>query len=165
MKSIPDYEGLYGISADGQVYSNRRNRFLKPKIDKYGYKVVALSKNGNRLHRTVHRLVALTYLSNPLNLPCVNHKNENKLDNRVENLEWCTVKYNDNHGTRNMRMAKSKCKRPIVCCTADGKTIIYDGVKDASRKTGIAHSQISKHCMDGLATSDGSKWRYVNETN
>lgn len=163
MKPIPDYEGLYTISEDGQVYSNHRNRFLKPKIDKYGYKVVALSKNGNTLHRTVHRLVALTYLSNPLNLPCVNHKNENKLDNRVENLEWCTVKYNDNHGTRNMRMAKSKCQRPVVCYTTDGKTIIYDGVKDASRKTGLAHSQISRHCGNLYPTKDGNKWRYKDE--
>jgi len=161
LTNIPNYEG-YQITEDGRVFSLKRNRFLKPAIDKYGYLKYTLSPNGNPKTVTAHRLVAATYISNPLNLPCINHINENKLDNRIENLEWCTVKYNDNYGSRNRKMANSKCKKPVIQILADGTEILYKGVKDAFNKTGIAHSQIAIHAKDGLPTRDGSTWRYAN---
>ena len=162
LRDIPDSEG-YQITEDGQVFSLKSGKYLKPKIDRYGYKAVTLFVNGKPKYSTVHRLVALAYLDNPDKLPCVNHIDENKLNNRVENLEWCTVKHNDNHGTRNLRMARTKCKRPVMRRAVDGKITVYNGVKDASRKTGIAHSQIAIHCKNHLPTRDGSKWRYQNE--
>ena len=152
----------YEITEDGRVLSLKSGKWLKPKIDKYGYAVYTLFQNGKAYYRTAHRLVASTFIPNPKGLPCVNHINENKLDNRVENLEWCTVRQNNTHGTRNERMSRSKCHRPVIQ-TLDSEERRYQGVKAASRKTGIAHSQISKHCKDGLPTTDGSRWRYINE--
>lgn len=160
---VPGFDD-YLVLEDGRIFSRLRNKWLSPKTDKYGYIVFTLYKDGRPHYLTAHRLVALAYIENPRGLPCVNHINEDKTDNRVENLEWVTVKQNNNHGTRNKRIAQTKSKKPVIRST-NGKEVVYVGVKDASRKTGIAHSQISKHCMDGLATSDGSKWRYVNETN
>ena len=158
MKKVFGYDD-YSVSKDGRVYSHKSNRYLSPKIDKYGYKVVSLSKKGKPKHFTIHRLVAITFIPNPNNYPCVNHINENKTDNRVGNLEWCTVKQNDNHGTRNIRIAKSKSKNPVMRKLPNGNSIIYQGVKDAFRKTGIAHSQISKFCRD----ENNKEWRFLNE--
>lgn len=163
IKPIPGFDG-YLISIDGRVFSEKSGKWLSPKTDRYGYIVFTLSKDGKSHCITAHRLVALAYIENSNGLPCVNHINEDKTDNRVENLEWVTVKQNDNYGTRNKRMAQAKCKKPVVQFTR-GKEVAYAGVKDASRSTGIAHSQISKHCKDGFPTSDGSKWRYQNERN
>ena len=74
---------------------------MKPKIDKYGYQVITLSKNGIRKSYTVHKIVALAFIDNPLNKKTVNHINGNKLDNRVENLEWATEKENQRHKWEN----------------------------------------------------------------
>lgn len=161
-RPIPDFEG-YRITTDGEVFSLKCNRFLKGKIDRYGYKVVALSKNGKSHHKTIHRLVAMTYIENPLNLPCVNHINENKLDNRVENLEWVTVKENNSYGTRNKRISDTKCRKPVVQILPDGTEIKYKGVKDAWRQTGIRWSQIANVCKGKTSQTRGTKWRYANE--
>jgi hypothetical protein len=83
----------YVIYQDGKVYSNIRNKFLKPQINHKGY----LSVNINGKLQTLHRLIAKTFIPNPDNLPQVNHKNLNKTDNRVENLEWSTCRNNINH--------------------------------------------------------------------
>ena len=106
-KDIKGYESLYRVSNLGRVKSLERKRktknnnmaivkerILKHKIDKYGYCSVSLSKEGKLYYYTVHRLVAQAFIPNPNNLPQVNHKDENKLNNCVDNLEWCTNKYN-----------------------------------------------------------------------
>lgn len=160
LRDIPGYEG-YQISKDGEVFSLKSHKYLSVKVDRYGYKCLTLFLNGKPKYATVHRLVALSYIENPHHLPCVNHIDEDKSNNNVDNLEWCSIRHNDNHGTRNKRMAKTKCKNPVMQFLPNGKSVTYDGVKDASRKTGIAHSQISIHCKDGLPTRDGSKWRYI----
>jgi hypothetical protein len=161
-KPIPNFDG-YEITEDGRVFSLKRNKWLSPKIDRYGYKVYSLSLNGKSYHKPAHRLVAQTYIPNPDSLPCINHINENKLDNRVENLEWCTVEYNDNYGTRNERMSRTKCKRPVVQILPDGTEILYRGVKEAWEKTGIRWSQIARVCRGVTETTRGTKWRYADE--
>jgi len=91
---IPGYESLYWLDTVGNVFSVKRNIFMKPvKIN--GYIRVGLTKNNKEKKYLVHRLVAMTYLDNPDNLPCVNHKNCIRDDNRVENLEWCSNLYNN----------------------------------------------------------------------
>jgi hypothetical protein len=99
---IIGYEGLYYIEKNGDVYSqdiiDTNNRFregkkIKPSVHKNGYYQVALSKNGTKFF-LVHRLVALTYIPNPNNYPCVNHKDCNRQNNNLNNLEWCTNMYN-----------------------------------------------------------------------
>ena len=163
VKPVPGYEGLYSVSDDGRVFSHVRNRELKPKIDRYGYKAVTLFKDGKSHYTTIHRIVAKTFLPNPLTKRCVNHINEIKTDNRVENLEWVTVKENDNHGTRNIRMADSKSKKPVIQILPDGTTRCFKGVKDAWRQTGINRSNIAECCKGRKRTAGQSKWRYVNE--
>lgn len=98
-KDVVGYEGRYKISPKGEVYSFlRKGKLLKIPLDKDGYQVISMApKNGLRKLCKVHRLVGLTYIDNPENLPCINHKNGIKTDNRVENLEWCTVKHNNVH--------------------------------------------------------------------
>lgn len=162
---VKGFENYYLVSTGGQIWSLHRHRALKPKIDKYGYEVVSLSLNGVLHHRTVHRLVAQAFIPNSLNLPTVNHINENKTDNRVVNLEWASVRDNDNHGTRNQRMSDSKCNNPVEQVFPDGTTIVYKGAKDASRKTSINRCQIAKCCKNLAKTAGGYKWRYVNATN
>lgn len=163
VKPVPGFEGLYSVSDDGKVFSHICNRELKPKIDRYGYKAVVLSKNGKPHHTTIHRIVAKAFIPNPFSKRCVNHINEIKTDNRVENLEWVTVKENDNHGTRNIRMANSKSKKPVMQILPDGTTRYFKGVKDAGRQTGINRSNIAECCKGRKRTAGQSKWRYVNE--
>ena len=91
-KRIPDYP-RYLVSGDGDVYSERTGKVLKPAISKFGYARVALYKGNGEVHTImVHRLVASAFLENQDNLPQVNHINEDRLDNRLENLEWAERK-------------------------------------------------------------------------
>lgn len=96
-KPIPGYEDLYLVNKDGQIYSKKRNKLLSPDKDKYGYLQVKLCKNGEIKNFKVHRLVALTFIQNPLNLPQVNHLDGDKLNNNISNLEWCTCSQNNKH--------------------------------------------------------------------
>lgn len=162
-KPIKGFEDYYEVSDRGLIWSKYRHRLLRPSIDRYGYEKVTLSVGGQSFYRTVHRLVAQTFIENPNKLPAVNHINEIKTDNRVENLEWVDVATNDNHGTRNQRMADTKCKKPVVQVLKDGSTIVYKGVKDAWRKTGINRACISACCNKIRKTAGGYEWRYVNE--
>lgn len=161
-KPIPGYENYYLVSDNGFVLSLRKGIVLKPKLDRYGYPVVALCVHQKMKHIPVHRLVALAFIPNPCNKPHVNHKNENKRDNRVENLEWVTPAENNNYGTRNARVALSKCTNPVIAFYPDGTSERFPGVKSASRKTGIAHSMITRCCKGLTANTHGIIWRYDN---
>lgn len=163
-KPIVGFEKHYLVSDSGQVWSLYRHRALKPKIDRYGYEVVALFSHGKSHHRTVHRLVAQAFVPNPLNLPTVNHLNEDKTDNRAVNLEWMSVADNDNYGSRNEKMADAKCRSPVEQVLSDGSTIRYKGVKDASRKTGINRCCIALCCKNIRKTAGGYRWRYIDES-
>lgn len=107
MKDIPGYKGLYAATSCGRIWSHTHKKFLKQKINSSGYRAVQLCKNGKVKELLVHRLIAMTYLTNDLNLPEINHKDENKLNNALNNLEWCTKSYNINYGNRN-KVAGSK---------------------------------------------------------
>lgn len=115
-KDIEGYEGLYQVSNMGRVKSlgatNRvgwhlREKILKQTIEPKGYLKVGLRKNNKIQTVRVHRLVANAFLPNPFNLPQVNHKDENKTNNHVENLEWCTNKYNNNYGSKPKKSAEA----------------------------------------------------------
>ena len=109
-KNIIGYEGLYEVSNIGNVRNVRRNTLLKLSKNNYGYIQVYLYKNGIRKGFRVHRLVAETFLSNTYNLPMINHKDENKTNNNVDNLEWCTAKYNVNYGHRTENAINTRVK-------------------------------------------------------
>ena len=107
-KDIPGYEGLYQVSNLGQV---RSLKFGKIKIlkqeDKNGYKRIQLKKK----HFLVHRLVAICFIDNPLNYPIINHKDEDPSNNKIDNLEWCSIQYNNNYSRKyiNTKSKKVNC--------------------------------------------------------
>lgn len=109
-KNVIGYEGLYEVSDKGNVRNVRRNTLLKLLKNKYGYIQVYLYKNGIRTVFTVHRLVAQAFLLNTDNLPEVNHKDEDKTNNRVDNLEFCDHKYNVNYGHRTENIVSTRVK-------------------------------------------------------
>ena len=111
-KDIKGYEGLYQISSYGRVYSFYKKGYLELNLNKYGYLHVGLYREGKRKVYKVHRLVAQTFILNPNNYPEVNHKDENKINNYISNLEWCTHQYNNFYGTKNIRQSnKSKGRK------------------------------------------------------
>lgn len=108
MKDVKGYEGLYAITEDGRVWGYKRSRYVKPYLRPDGYLQIILHKNGCAKTHKIHRLVAETYIDNPDNLSQINHKDEDKLNNHINNLEWCDAKYNSNYGTRNIRGGQSR---------------------------------------------------------
>lgn len=105
-KDVSNYEGLYKVSNLGNIYSCRLKRNMTLNPTQNGYIVVGMCKDKVQKLHSVHRLVAEAFIPNPLNLPVVHHKDDNKQNNRVDNLEWCTQKENvhytikaGNHGT------------------------------------------------------------------
>lgn len=101
----------YSVSNFGYVVNDKFNRVLKEKINHQGYHTIYLSKDNIRTFFRIHRLVALAFIPNPNKLPQVNHKDENKSNNRVDNLEWCDNKYNSNYGTKGKRLTNSLTNR------------------------------------------------------
>ena len=159
-------DNRYSISNLGRVKSNYANkeRVLKPFINHDGYSMVDIRTLDKTV--SVHRLVALAFIPNPDNLPEVNHKDENKQNNCVDNLEWCTTKYNCNYGTRNKKKAEN-CQKPIFSVDTNGYTEYYISIKEASRKTGINTTSISKVLNQNSANKNakGLLWFYDNNKN
>ena len=158
-KDCKGYEGKYQVSNLGRVWSIGSQKYLKGSYDKDGYIQVCLTaKNGKCKKELIHRLVALAFLSNPKGLPQVNHIDENKENNCVDNLEWTSIKDNANHGTRNKRISKAN-SIPVYCFELD-KT--FYGAREAERELGINHSSISKSCQGKQKTTGGYLWEYYN---
>lgn len=160
-KDIKGYEGLYQISNLGRVKSLYFNKelLLKLRLTGRGYYQIDLQKNKNITHALVHRLVAEAFVSNLDNLPCVNHKDENKLNNNASNLEWCTQKYNIHYGTGLQRRIITQYK-PVICVE---KGICYSSQIEAGRQLGICHRHISDCCKGRRHTTGGYHWRYAEQ--
>lgn len=172
IKNYPNYE----ISNLGKIKSksrlvkrkNNRNYIIQEKILKQyltkGYYRVSLFANGKIVHKLVHRLMAEVFIPNPNNLPEINHKNEIKTDNRVENLEWCSSKYNCNYGTRNKRI-NEKNKKTINQYDLNGNYIkTWESAKEASLSLNkINGAAINGCCKGKYKQMYGYIWRYVNE--
>ena len=170
-EDIEGYEGIYQVSSLGKVKSLNFNHTKKEKIlklmsDRYGYLRVDLCKEGKRKTYKVHRLVAQAFIPNPENKPEVNHKDEDKTNNKVENLEWMTCKENINYGTRTERSGKSqtndkKRSKPIYGINVKtNEKIEFPSTREAQRN-GFNHSHIV-NCLKGrLKTHKGYKWFYT----
>ena len=171
-KPIEGYNGLYQVSNMGRVKSLERNvvkgkgglykieeKILKGSKDKDGYLCVNLSKDGKVKTHKIHRLVAQAFLPNPNNLPQVNHRNENKTDNRVENLEYCDSKYNNNFGTRT-----EKTQKPILQFTKNGDFIKkWNSATQIQRELGFYNSHISNCCKGKYKSAYGYEWGYADD--
>lgn len=156
-RDVVGFEGLYLVSNFGDVFSKHKKGLLKFKDNK-GYYNVTLSKNGKRYYKIVHRLVAEAFMPNPYGFKEINHKDENKINNHVDNLEWCDSKYNLNYGNRRL-IAAEHTKKPVLQCDISGKIIKeWPGAVDASKALNIGFKGISR-CASGLRrTYKGFKW-------
>lgn len=164
-RDIPGYVGIYQVSDNGNVRRKEKYKavpgVLRPNKRPNGYLCVDLSKDCKRKTFLIHRLVSLAFIPNPDNLPQINHKNENKADNRVENLEWCDSRYNNNYGTVKKRISITK-SIPIIQCNMNGEIIRkYYGMNEAARQTGIYVQNIHKCCIGVYKTAGGYKWKYA----
>ena len=171
---IKNYEGLYQVSNKGKVKSlnykrTGKEKILRPGKNGKGYLFVRLYKNRETKMYKVHRLVLSTFSPCPDSESLqVNHINECKADNRLENLEWVTNKDNQNHGTRNARMAEKK-SIPIVQLALDGKYIkSYRSAIEAKRECGFNNGNIiqcckNKYLREGNNIYRGFKWMYLSE--
>ena len=186
-RDIKGYEGKYQVSNLGRVYSYHKRDFLVLNPRKDGRLQVSLCKNGVNKMFKVHRLVAESFIPNPNNLPQINHRDENPKNNRVENLEWCTHKYNMNYGTRNIRISRankgisrnkdiSKNKgsknaraRKVQCITTGKK---FNCIKEAGEYYGLSQSVTGvgiTNCCKGKVKSAGKHpdtgekliWKYL----
>ena len=163
-KDVKGYEGLYEVSNLGRVKSLPRNgtvlheKILKYGLDRYGYRQVILSKNDVRKSAKIHRLVAEVFLQNENKLPCINHKDENKQNNDVSNLEWCSYSYNNSYNGRAKKVAEGKYKQ-IFCIELN---TVFDSLADAGNKTKISVGNICSCCRGKLKTAGGYHWKYAN---
>lgn len=183
-KPIEGYEGRYEVSNLGRVRSidmiistgnesyNRsmlyKGRILKGSLSCNGYVYITLSRPGrNILKKYVHRLVAEAFLPNPNNYRIVNHKDENKKNNVVENLEWCTHKYNVNYGTgisrsREKLLNNKKWSKKIAQYTLDGELVrTYPSLHEMFRVTNFPRCNIKRCCEGRGKQRYGYIWRYV----
>lgn len=160
-RPIKDYEGLYEVSNFGRVKSLCAGRWKstmlrKPRPTRNGYMAVMLKKSGKVRLITIHRLVAIAFLDNPDGLQEVNHKDEDKTNNHVDNLEWCTRKYNQNYNEHYKIYYKS-----VIQLTKDGTEVgRYESLKAAQEATGIPSSYISGVLSGRRRTTGGFRWQY-----
>lgn len=163
-KDVPGYEGQYQVSNIGRVRSLDRIKpdgifqhgiIRKTHLDACGYELVALRKNNKTKHWSVHRLVATAFIPNPYNLPQVNHKDEIRNHNTVDNLEWCTIEYNQRYGHRRQRSSESSIGEKNARAILNEKEVIEIrktyipgdkefGVSALSKKYGVKYVTITK---------------------
>lgn len=189
-KDIPNFEGKYMISNFGRVKALKPARskqpiILKERYDGHGYPQACLWINAKPHYHSVHRLVAKAFIPNQDNLPCVNHKDENPLNNHVENLEWCTCAYNLAYGTHNVRVAATKSspqwrqrqsellkkswtperkarQSKKVNAIHNGAIVAsYNSMAEAAKSVGVHPDSISKCCLGIRKTCKGFQWEYA----
>jgi len=164
----------YSVSSDGVVKRNAYTRvdkigrttqieeaILKQHLDKDGYyRVTIITGERKPKFIPVHRLVAEAFIENNKNYPCINHKNEVKTDNRIENLEWCSIKYNNDYGSKREKMMKKSGKKVIG--TKGDKTLFFFSANEAERYlTGKNGSNISMCCNGKFKQCYGYEWRWA----
>lgn len=174
-KDIIGYEGLYQVSNLGNVKSLNYNhtgkeRILKKYKGQDGYLRNNLCKDGEIKHMLNHRLVAQAFIPNDdLFKTEINHKDENKTNNCLENLEWCTSKENCNYGSRNERMVKAQINHPnkskqVVQYSLDGVFLkTWQSIHEIERQLGFANQNIIRCCKGKYKTSYGFIWKYKND--
>ena len=164
---VAGYEGLYMVNKNGDIKTlrnrnGRKGTLLKPFIDKDGYCRVRLYKNGKGCWIGVHKIVAMTFIPNPDNRPIPNHKDFDRSNNRVDNLEWCTVQENIHHSSKHYIGLH---KKAVISIDKDGNETEYVSVMEASKITKTHISNISKCCNGNRNTANGYVWKWKTERN
>lgn len=176
MKDIPGFEGRYAVTKDGRVWSYPKSRihhlsgktylrykgsWLKPDNARDGYLYFRLRDKNHKMQKlSGHRIVALTYLTNEAMLPCINHVNAKKTDNRVSNLEWCTHKHNSEHMVLMGRVSRGESHKKSKLHDGDIReirTLVRAGVpfKEVANRYGVYFSTIYK-------INHGETWKHIN---
>ena len=186
-KWIDGYENMYQVSNLGRVRSVDRyvycevspnklqhiyGKVLKQGTNHKGYPIVYLSKDGKQKTITVHRLVALTFIENPLNLPQVNHIDGDKTNNNVSNLEWCDNSYNQIHAHKTGLFPKyedtvgwGRPARPVAMLDFDTKEVLrtFETLASVQRETGINQFNVRSVCLGLRNHAGGYDWKLINE--
>lgn len=155
LKQIPCCNGIYFADEAGNVY-DKNKKLKKTHSDKYGYIITSIDKKAQK----VHRLIAMTFIPNPKNLPVVNHKNGNKKDNRVENLEWATIQENvkkahSETGTRVAGVNTGEKATPVLAIQKEtGEKFVFKSIASAARELNLNTSCVSR-CISGERNETG----------
>lgn len=184
-KDIKGFEGQYQVSNFGRIRSLdryvigkskskylKKGKIMKLDVNSKGYCNICLHKNAKPVYVGVHRLVAEAFIPNPLNLPCVNHKDENPSNNHVDNLEWCTYKYNSNYGTAIEKRVEKQINTPkrskaVIQYTLSGEFVAeYPSLREIERMFGYDGSLIGRVCDKNkhkYQTAYGYKWQFKTD--
>lgn len=170
-KDIKGYEELYEINVNGEVRRKDRicengktikRHIIKPCLNSSGYKMVRLSKEGKVKHKFVHRLLLEMFAENINNYPCINHKDGNKLNNNLSNLEYCTYSYNNKEAYK--LGLKKPYRKKVNQYTKDNIFLkTYNSILEASKITNIDRANIGHCCKNEVKTAGGYIWKYELE--
>lgn len=182
-KDVPGYEGLYHVSNLGRVkrlpyqligrtigkkkeyIREFPERVMKATICANGYYRVTLSKDGKLYYKYIHRIVAETFIPNPDSLPCINHKDENRTNNNVNNLEWCSYSYNNSYGNARYKFSKSYSinhSRAVEMLSLSGEKIReFSSVKEAAIFVGGTSTSIDRAIAKIRKTAYGYIWNLI----
>lgn len=154
----------YGVSRDGRIhsYKNENIHLLTPSKNQRGYPFVVLHKNGGRKNKPVHRIVAETFIENPENKPQVNHKDGDKGNNRVENLEWCTASENTKHAYDN-DLIKHKTVG-VMQVLNNGEIVCWSSIQEAAHYSDLNPRNIASCCAGKRKTCGGYRWEFTKKT-
>ena len=173
-KPVPGYEDLYYVNPNTlEVISKRNEKPLKVRMKKNGYPEIHLSRDGKDSYKRIHRLLAELYIPNPDNLPDVNHRDENKNNYSLDNLEWCNKSYNQKYGTINERRGPKISKalsgrprhnigKPILAIDSYGNETEYPSTAEASRQLGLRKNKIQNVLYGNRKTHHGYTFRHVD---
>lgn len=162
-KPVKGYEGVYEVSNNGNV-RRCNGKMLKPKVEKSGYVRFHLSKNNVAKSVSAHRIVAVAFIPNPNNYKTVNHKDENKENNDVSNLEWCDMHYQNTYGKGAVNRNNFKKKSIVQMDIHDRPIRVWNSIKEAADGLGLLSTSICAVCKGRkYKTTGGFKFKYVGE--
>jgi hypothetical protein len=166
MVAINEYNN-YEIDKEGNIFSLKRNKYIKPIIQKSGYKYIHLCKNGKSKSFLLHRLIGIHFISNPKNLPEINHKDGNKLNNLINNLEWVTRSENQKHAYLNKLNycyygEKHHNSKKVGQYTKSGKLLkTWNSVIEAANNVLNTSKCIHRVCRKERKTYNKFVWKYI----
>lgn len=156
----------YKISNLGNIYNKKLKRNMKTFISQNGYITTNIKIKNHQYHLKNHKIVAQMFINNPNNYPCVNHIDGNKLNNKFDNLEWCTYSENMKHAVKNNLYKTKYGKSKINQYDLNNKFIkIWDSIKEIEDFYNVSHTAIRYCCIGKMKTCKNFKWKYADDNN